>query len=640
MKKNENKKLNKDFVNSYILKIKNLRDYIKRKEAIAKKPVYATNTYKKYMRLATESITKNVSEIINPVKLFNHVRSMKIGLVFLYLLLIIISIVIIITEYIEKDNFRAISTIYETYISDKNNVVSVATNELKNAHIKNLILEESNLNMAKIYEEILDEEEKKYKNATNPEPVYLDVDSTLEVNNNKNDPMKSVAGQVFTKLMNKYNLLMNSIYNLSDTKPVNIVRQYHYDGYSILGDYDPTNKSHKKDKKNTFFIENFTNVNTIFHNGDGEVIDEYNNIKDIMSMASIYTYFHDPYDKELFLNYCYELFDKSITYTPKIGPLYHCSGCMKVDDEELVNSYLSKNKYIIKNELVEQQRKIVDVKKSGILTRMDKNKYTVAYGDYNTYIDSILSNERKEYKYNYCPGHIDLIVDVKTLCFNDKKGLISIDEYGNRARYWNSNWRGWDLLKKAKVNVLANKDWEQEYGLSISYANKMKPLTQEEINYYLSRLDKDISEDRYNLIKTALNSVGRIPYYYAGKPKSKGLVNNEFGIKIKPDYKGRILNGLDCSGWITWVYWTTFDKRIIRTEGTSKLATEGTKIRRYELQPGDIIVRPGYDSHVMMFFEWEKNGSMRVIHENGSVNNVSVGVVEGYFPFYRRILKN
>ena len=180
MKTEKDKKFNKDFVGSYIIKVKNLKDYIKRKEAIAKKPVHTTVTYKKYMRLATESITKNVSEIINPVKLFNHVRSMKIGLTLLFVLFILISVFVIISEYIEKDNFRAISSSYETEILDKTVVVDTATNELNLAHKNHLILEDTNLNMINIFTEVLDDDEKKYKNLSKPEPVYLDTENTNE----------------------------------------------------------------------------------------------------------------------------------------------------------------------------------------------------------------------------------------------------------------------------------------------------------------------------------------------------------------------------------------------------------------------------------------------------------------------------
>lgn len=42
----------------------------------------------------------------------------------------------------------------------------------------------------------------------------------------------------------------------------------------------------------------------------------------------------------------------------------------------------------------------------------------------------------------------------------------------------------------------------------------------------------------------------------------------------------------------------------------------------------------------MMFLEWAENGKMRVIHENGSVDNVSLGTFEAYYPNYRRILKD
>jgi len=58
------------------------------------------------------------------------------------------------------------------------------------------------------------------------------------------------------------------------------------------------------------------------------------------------------------------------------------------------------------------------------------------------------------------------------------------------------------------------------------------------------------------------------------------------------------------------------------------------------LLPGDIIVRPGIDSHVMMFLEWAPGGQMTVIHENGGVNNVSIGTFDAYYPYYRRILNS
>ena len=106
---------------------------------------------------------------------------------------------------------------------------------------------------------------------------------------------------------------------------------------------------------------------------------------------------------------------------------------------------------------------------------------------------------------------------------------------------------------------------------------------------------------------------------------------------MKADYKGRVLKGLDCSGWINWVYYTAIGAKK-QGASTIDLAKAGKKIRRKELKPGDIIVRPGYDSHVMMFYEWAEGGRMKVIHENGTVNNVSVAVVDGYYPYYRNLL--
>ena len=528
-------------------------------------------------------------------------------------------------------SFRAVSRKPYRISSDKDDALTDAYNSIKMEQANNDALSPTNLNLAKNYQVVVDDEDRKFFAENAPIPAMSDEEKEVE-----EEPPKTAAFQIYEKLQNRYAVFNQTLNNICNTNPVYIVRENQYDGWSIIGKYNPEVSSHKKGKRHTYFIQNFTNANMYFFDGDGNPIEDDNNIKDIMSMASVYTYFKDPYDTKTFLRYCYDLFDNSYSYVASISEVYYCSGCIHYDEPE-IEADITLEKIKDTHETQKVLPKDIPYK-AGKLTRMDDKSYTVTDGNYENYVKNIYEGEHNSYN-NYCPGHVDLNLYVTVLTLDSSYGLPSIDNnFGNRGINYTSNWHGWNARTINYARNLFYKDWEKEYGIGISYVNLVKPLTREEINYYLNRLDPNLSENRKKVIETALRSVGRIPYYYGGKTSRYGFENTGFGTKVPADYKGRCLKGLDCSGWVNWVYGTTFNKYIIKTEGTAKLATEGTKITRKELLPGDIIVRPGIDSHVMMFLEWADDGKMTVIHENGSVNNVSIGTFDAYYPYYRRIL--
>ena len=535
----------------------------------------------------------------------------------------------------DEQSFRSISHKPYKVISDKDDALHSAYGIIDDVTSSNDAFDPTNLNLAKVYKYVEDDEDKNYFANNAPIPVLSDEDKVAETTE-----LKSSAFQIYEKLQNRYKTYYQSLNNMCDTKPVNIVRQYHYDGYSIIGKYNPEDPTHKVGKRHTWFITNFQNVNIDYRDGDGNLLEDDNNIKDIMSMASVYTYYKDPYDTKTFLKYCYDLFDNSYTYVASISEVYYCSGCMHYDDPSVSTLSNARNISYHKIKPETNPQKVLPKDKpykAGTLIRFEEEDYNVTEGNYESYIEKIYNGEATDL--NYCPGHIDLNLHVKVLTLDASNGLTSIDKnYGNKGMNFTKNWHGWDSFMKNNARLLSYKDWEKDYGLSISYVDFVEPLTQEEINYYLSRLDKNLTKNRLAVIETALRSVGRIPYYYGGKTSRFGYEINNFGRKVPADYKGRCLKGLDCSGWVNWVYGTTFNKYIIKSEGTAKLATEGSKITRKDLLPGDIIVRPGIDSHVMMFLEWAPGGQMTVIHENGGVNNVSIGTFDAYYPYYRRIL--
>ena len=482
----------------------------------------------------------------------------------IYRLLIIIAIACLLflgfkvaSSLNDEQSFRSVSHKPYKIISDKDDALHSAYGIIDEVSANNDAFDPTNLNIAKIYKYVEDDEDKNYFANNAPIPVLSDEDKVAETTE-----LKSSAFQIYEKMQNRYKTYYQSLNNMCDTKPVNIVRQYHYDGYSIIGKYNPEDPTHKVGKRHTWFITNFQNVNIDYRDGDGNLLEDDNNIKDIMSMASVYTYYRDPYDTKTFLKYCYDLFDNSYSYVASISEVYYCSGCMHYDDPTI--STLSQARDIsyhkIKSETNPQKVLPKDKPyKAGTLIRFEDEDYSVTPGDYKSYIAKIYNGEDTDL--NYCPGHIDLNLHVQVLTLDASYGLTSIDKnYGNKGLNYTKNWHGWDSFMKNNARLLYYKDWEKDYGLSISYVDFVEPLTQEEINYYLSRLDKNLTKNRLAVIETALRSVGRIPYYYGGKTSRFGYETNNFGIKVPADYKGRCLKGLDCSGWVNWVYGTTFNK--------------------------------------------------------------------------------
>lgn len=235
-----------------------------------------------------------------------------------------------------------------------------------------------------------------------------------------------------------------------------------------------------------------------------------------------------------------------------------------------------------------------------------------------------------------CPGHIDLKITAKVYSLDEAVNLYTVDQAGNTAGE-ESGWTGWNERAKAFVSHIDRQDWTDVYDLSVIVEGTKAPLSSTEIESYMNQLPDDTSEERKEIIRFALQSVGKVPYYWGGKPSTRNYSGNNFGSLTIPDHRGRILKGLDCSGWINWVYWSVTGTRL-PYEGTEGLKSTGRQISRSDLKPGDIIVITGNTPHVIMFLSWAPNGQIRCIHETGSVNNVTVGIMNANWPYYRNLL--
>ncbi len=237
----------------------------------------------------------------------------------------------------------------------------------------------------------------------------------------------------------------------------------------------------------------------------------------------------------------------------------------------------------------------------------------------------------------YCMGHIDLNITAVVMGIDDKKGLFHCADVPAGTED-GADWNGWDDESMNCARTVAQQDWYEQYSLaSPESAYVQNPLSGSEIASYMAFVE-DTSPKRRQVVEQALLSVGCIPYYWGGKPSRGGYEGNGFGTVVSPDADGRMLRGLDCSGWINWVYWTALGTPL-SAQSTSGLTTCGRGVGKADLRAGDILIRTGSQPHVYMFLAWARDGSMYLIHETtGNVNNVTVGTYDLDLSCYRSLI--
>ncbi len=542
---------------------------------------------------------------------------------------------------------------------------------------------------------------------TQPENSWIFTPSELNLAHifpegaDQTDLAKSLAGEIFHELMSRDANWSSGLYSYSDVTPADMADKLGISKSRILGKYNPEDIKHKREEPSTWTIGNFRNVRIYAVDGDGHSISPYSNVEQIMAMANVYTYYHDPTDSEAFLAYAKALWEASHSYTMSISDVYYCSGCVgkhadELEEKELLkeaeeekenpNAELSYAESAKSAETSEsevspsQESSAASVITAGLAGAKNKAaegedlaspsdaEFLETLSDTDTTAKTAQKNlqdasevgseatviqESQTQKKDMepigtisdeeealsCPGHVDLTITLKVSGFTENNSLFALDAIGNEvSQDGESGWQGWTEENRQTAITLASQDWYQNYGLSISSISTGTPLTASEIEEYLDALPSDISETRKELLRFALNSVGKVPYYWGGKPSAPNYDGNHFGVLTSPDVDGRTLKGLDCSGWISWVYWSVTGERLAY-EGTSGLAALGKRVNREDLKPGDILIRTGEDSHVIMFLGWTSDGRIRCINEtSGSVNNVTISIRDAGWPYCRSLI--
>ncbi|MDO5416417.1 MAG: NlpC/P60 family protein [Lachnospiraceae bacterium] len=491
------------------------------------------------------------------------------------------------------------------------------------------------------------------KAAAEPSPDKLNLAYIYPEDSSSGDIRDSFAGQVFQKLTEQDSKWMAELYELAAINPAAMAERLGKSPQAALGRYNPKDSAQDPSNPNTWYLKDWKKINVSFVNGKGRPASVFSNASDILSMASVYTYYHDYMDIDAFSDYARQLWDNSHSYTLSMSDVYYCDGCqvqLQAETEPAEAAETIDTIDMVETtgaaEATPSDASAAPSVASGLPEPISgqthaettatepTNAETAALGQTNaeTAVQKQTPSEAAvpeqagvpaSEEPKQCPGHIDLYIRVKTAGLEE---MLQQDSYE------------WSPETIEYARTISRQNLFADYSLSADSICLSNPLSQQEIDAYMNQLPADISGTRREMIQFALSSVGRVPYYWGGKASGPGYEGNHFGALVFSDEKGRILKGLDCSGWISWVYWSVTGQRL-EGQSTGSLISCGDAVSRSQLKPGDIIIRTGENAHAVMFLSWSADGRMNVIHESSdSVNNVTIKTMDAAWPYYRKLV--
>ena len=419
---------------------------------------------------------------------------------------------------------------------------------------------------------------------------------------------------------------------------------------------------------------------------EGNVIgNNTTNVKDIESLATVMIdNKYDGVDKtqyEALLKQLYTYTNPDPSFT--VSDLYHKEGSDKFpydgktsngktyycNDQSFYDSYNS-----AKSEGVNFYNEPVEKTDKGC--EFDEDRYN---SDMDAYNNGDREEEPNRDDYYYCPGHdaldcsygyrdVNVYVTVltkddvykayengKTLTYKipkdykcteweDKEVTLDFSAYSELTKAFDAEYTDGFGDKKAQdwCDAIYGTDWYDNYGVdgysdSVSLSDGDEALSDEQIQEIMDSIG-DVSEARSSMVNFAIGNVDKISYYWGGKAKCAGFDGNDFGKTIKSDYKGRNKKGLDCSGFVSWCYWSTTGYRP-HGQNTSNFTTSLglKKISANQLKPGDVGLEntPGSKTnHIGIFVGYADNGRAKWVHCAGAPSNKVVCNTTNCFKVY------
>ena len=166
-------------------------------------------------------------------------------------------------------------------------------------------------------------------------------------------------------------------------------------------------------------------------------------------------------------------------------------------------------------------------------------------------------------------------------------------------------------------------------------------LSVEQVQKILDSLPDNLSEERRQVTLTAYQLLGKVNYFWGGKslvlgwdsrwgtPKEVWAAGSPSTGTVRP-------YGLDCSGFVDWVFYNISGGTYVigHGGGAHMQHTYCTPITWDEAIPGDLVFYPE-DTHVGIVCGFDSDGNVQIIHCASGANNVVVTGKSGFTTIAR-----
>lgn len=159
-------------------------------------------------------------------------------------------------------------------------------------------------------------------------------------------------------------------------------------------------------------------------------------------------------------------------------------------------------------------------------------------------------------------------------------------------------------------------------------------ISQETALALYQNLPDDLSPERKAVIRAACSLVGKVNYFWGGKSSTIGW-DSRWGTLKQVTAAGSPTTGtyrpygLDCSGFVDWVFNNAHGYVIGHGGGAIMQHRYCTNISWEDAKPGDLVFYPD-DSHVGIVGGWDEAGNIQIIHCSSGLNNVVITGREGF----------
>lgn len=184
----------------------------------------------------------------------------------------------------------------------------------------------------------------------------------------------------------------------------------------------------------------------------------------------------------------------------------------------------------------------------------------------------------------------------------------------------------------------------QDLFLSLTGSYQDITLSSQQVREILAQLPEDLSDERRQVVLTAYQLLGRVNYFWGGKSLTLGW-DSRWGTAMEVTASGSSTTGtvrpygLDCSGFVDWVFYNVTNGEYVIGHGGGASAQHSycTETTWAEAEPGDLVFYAG-DEHIGIVCGFDDAGEVLVIHCASGANNVVVTGKSGFVSIAKPVL--